>query len=176
MAPIPSPTGAGSYGAAALGADFDPFTPDVIRDPQRYDALIREAAPVVYFPKYDVWATGRHDHIELMMRDWKAFSSTQPPFEEVGQPMILLSDDPPDHPRVRSVIAKAMSPAVLRRMYDAFESEAKNLVLRLLDGPDVIDGHIFLAKAYVLKVFPDAIGLGDQNREMFIRFGHAQFN
>ena len=28
----------------------------------------------------------------------------------------------------------------------------------------------------MLKVFPDAIGLGDQNREMLIRFGHAQFN
>ena len=110
------------------------------------------------------------------MRDWRAFSSTEPPFEEIGQPMILLSDDPPDHQRVRTVIAKGMSPAVLRRMQDAFESAAENLVLRLLDGPEVIDGHTDLAKAYVLKVFPDAIGLGDQNREMLIRFGHAQFN
>jgi cytochrome P450 len=84
--------------------------------------------------------------------------------------------DPPDHQRVRTVIAKGMSPAVLRRMQDAFESAAENLVLRLLDGPEVIDGHTDLAKAYVLKVFPDAIGLGDQNREMLIRFGHAQFN
>ena len=33
-----------------------------------------------------------------------------------------------------------------------------------------------LAKKYVLKVFPDAIGLGDANREMLIKFGHAQFN
>jgi 4-methoxybenzoate monooxygenase (O-demethylating) len=161
---------------SVLDADFDMFGPEAIRDPQRYDALIREAAPVVYLPQYDVWATGRHDPVELMMRDWRAFSSTEPPFEEIGQPMILLSDDPPDHQRVRTVIAKGMSPAVLRRMQDAFESAAENLVLRLLDGPEVIDGHTDLAKAYVLKVFPDAIGLGDQNREMLIRFGHAQFN
>ena len=161
---------------SALDADFDMFGPEVIRDPQHYDALIREAAPVVYLPQYDVWATGRHNQVELMMRDWKAFSSTEPPFEEIGQPMILLSDDPPDHQRVRTVIAKGMSPAVLRRMQDAFETGAENLVLRLLDGPEVIDGHTDLAKAYVLKVFPDAIGLGDQNREMLIRFGHAQFN
>jgi hypothetical protein len=40
----------------------------------------------------------------------------------------------------------------------------------------VIDGHADLAKKYVLKVFPDAIGLGDANREMLIKFGHAQFN
>jgi cytochrome P450 len=161
---------------SVLDADFDMFSPEAICDPQHYDGLIREAAPVVYMPKYDVWATGRHSLIELMMRDWKAFSSTEPPFEEVGQPMILLSDDPPDHQRVRTVISKAMSPSVLRRMQDAFEGEAENLVLRLLDGPDIVDGHKDIAKAYVLKVFPDAIGLGDQNREMLIRFGHAQFN
>ena len=161
---------------SVLDADFDMFSQEVIKDPQHYDALIREAAPVVYLPQYDVWATGRHNQVELMMRDWKAFSSTEPPFEEIGQPMILLSDDPPDHQRVRTVIAKGMSPAVLRRMQDAFETGAENLVLRLLDGPEVIDGHTDLAKAYVLKVFPDAIGLGDQNREMLIRFGHAQFN
>ena len=40
--------------------DFDWFSPEVCRDPQFYDGLIREAAPVVYSPQYDVWATGRH--------------------------------------------------------------------------------------------------------------------
>jgi cytochrome P450 len=91
--------------------------------------------------------------------------------------MILLSDDPPDHQRVRTVISKGMSPAVLRRMQDAFEQEADNTVRRLLDAAGgLIDGHADLAKAYVLKVFPDAIGLGDTNREMLVRFGHAQFN
>jgi 4-methoxybenzoate monooxygenase (O-demethylating) len=165
---------------SVLGADFDMFSGEAIRDPQRYDGMIREAGPVVYFPRYDVWATGRHEHIETMMRDWKTFSSTRPPFEETGQPMILLSDDPPDHQRVRTVISKAMAPSAMRRMQDAFEREAENTVSRLLARASgsgvVVDGHTDLAKAYVLKVFPDAIGLGDQNREMLIRFGHAQFN
>jgi hypothetical protein len=51
MAPTPLPDSAGSHAAASLGADFDPFTPDVIRDPQYDDGLIREMslglAPVV---------------------------------------------------------------------------------------------------------------------------------
>jgi cytochrome P450 len=112
-----------------------------------------------------------------MMRDWKTFSSTRPAFEEIGQPMILLSDDPPDHQRVRTVISRGMSPAVLRRMQDMFESEAERIVRSLLDAPDgLIDGHTDLAKKYILQVFPDAIGLGDANREMLIKFGHAQFN
>src|SRR5215470_929175 len=162
---------------SAVDTGFDWFSPEVIRDPQKYDGMIREAGPVVYSPQYDVWATGRHNQIELMMRDWRTFSSTRPPFEEIGQPMILLSDDPPDHQRVRTVISKGMSPAVLRRMQEAFETEAENTVRQLLDAPGgLVDGHTELSKAYVLKVFPDAIGLGDANREMLIKFGHAQFN
>jgi len=162
---------------SSVDAGFDWFSPEVCRDPQFYDGLIREAGPVVYSPQYDVWATGRHAQIELMMRDWKTFSSTRPPFEEIGQPMILLSDDPPDHQRVRTVISKGMSAAVLRRWQEDFEAAAEQLVLSLLDAPDgLIDGHTDLAKRYVLKVFPDAIGLGDSNREMLIKFGHAQFN
>jgi cytochrome P450 len=110
--------------------DFDWFSPEVCRDPQLYDGLVREAAPVVYSPEYDVWATGRHAQIELMMRDWKTFSSTRPAFEEIGQPMILLSDDPPDHQRVRTVISKGMSAAVLRRWQEDFAAEAERLVPR----------------------------------------------
>ena len=162
---------------SVVDASFDWFSPEVCRDPQLYDGMIREAGPVVYSPQYDVWATGRHAQIELMMRDWKQFSSTRPAFEEIGQPMILLSDDPPDHQRVRTVISKGMSPAVLRRMQDMFESAADEIVRSLLDAPDgLIDGHTDLVKKYILTVFPDAIGLGDSNREMLIKFGHAQFN
>src|ERR1700748_924302 len=106
---------------------FDWFSPEACRDPQHYDGLIREAAPVVYSPEYDVWATGRHAQIELMMRDWKTCSSTRPAFEEIGQPMILLSDDPPDHQRVRTVISKGMSAAVLRRWQEDFEAAAEQL-------------------------------------------------
>jgi len=143
--------------------DFDWFSPEVCRDPQLYDGLIREAAPppppppppVVYSPQYGVWATGRHAQIELMMRDWKTFSSTRPAFEEIGQPMILLSDDPPDHQRVRTVISKGMSAAVLRRWQEDFTPRPSGLVRSVLDAPDgVIDGHADLAKKYVLKGVP----------------------
>jgi cytochrome P450 len=161
---------------SVLDTDIDMFGPEAIADPRPYDTMIREAGPVVYIPQYEVWATGRHDQVEQMMRDWKTFSSANPPFAEPGR-MILLSEDPPDHQRVRTVVSRAMSPAVLRRMQDAFARGAEETVRQLLDAPGgLVDGHTDLAKAYILKVFPDAIGLGDKNREMLVRFGHAQFN
>jgi len=161
---------------SVLNSDIDMFGPEACNDPRPFDTMIREAGPVVYIPQYDVWATGRHDPIEQMMRDWKTFSSANPPFAEPGR-MILLSEDPPDHQRIRTVVSRALSPKVLRTMQDAFEQGAEDTVRALLDAPGgLIDGHTDLAKAYILTVFPDAIGLGDKNREMLVRFGHAQFN
>ena len=33
---------------SAVDTGFDWFSPEVIRDPQKYDDMIREAGPVVY--------------------------------------------------------------------------------------------------------------------------------
>jgi 4-methoxybenzoate monooxygenase (O-demethylating) len=158
-----------------ISPDYDMFSREAIRDPQTHDAVVRESAPVVYMPKYDVWATGRHDQIELMMRDWKTFSSTRPAFQKEGRG-ILLSEDPPEHTRLRTVMHRGISPAVLRAIRTTFEEAAENLVESLLSGPEEIDGHTDLAKAYVLKVFPDALGLGEEGRENLVRFGHVGFN
>jgi len=99
-------------------SDFDPFAVEAVRDPQTYDALLREQAPAVYLERYDIWATGRHEHVYEAARDWEAFSSTSRPFHDPNsiRPEILLTDDPPQHPRVRAVIQRALSPAVIRRM------------------------------------------------------------
>jgi cytochrome P450 len=157
-------------------SDFDLFGREAIRDPQRYDGMLREIGPVVYMTAYDVWVTGRHEQVQLMMRDWETFSSTRPAFAKTER-SILLSEDPPEHTRVRNVIQRAMSPAVLRSLQDQFTSEAEKLVDQLVaDGPAEIDAHSELAKAYVLRVFPDALGLGEEGRENLVRFGHAMFN
>jgi hypothetical protein len=41
-------TGSAGSARSAVAADFDWFSPEVIRDPQKYDGLIREAGPVVF--------------------------------------------------------------------------------------------------------------------------------
>lgn len=158
-----------------MADDYDMFDVEALRDPQTHDAVIRERGPVVYMPRYDVWATGRHEAIQRMMRDWEVFSSTRPAFEKRAGG-ILLSQDPPEHTRARQVIQRALSPAVLRQVKDAFEEQAERLVSELLERGGDVDGHHEIAMAYVLRVFPDALGLGEEGRENLVRFGHAAFN
>ncbi len=161
-------------------SDLDMFALEAVRDPQTYDGMLREQAPVVHLERYDVWVTGRHAHVHEAARDWETFSSKSRPFHDPNsiRPEILLTDDPPEHPRVRAVIQRALSPAVMKRMRADFEREAEAHVDRLLapGGAVELDGRHDIASPFVLRVFPDTIGLPEEGREHLVRFGDAAFN
>lgn len=165
--------------AQAPISDFDPFSEDAVRNAQTYDGMLREEAPLLYLSKYDIWVVGRHDDVRAIVGDWESFSSTSRPFHDPASllPEILVTDDPPKHSRVRPVIQKVLSPATMKRMRDQFAQAADELVDRLMaNGTVELDGHLDVAAAYVLKVFPDAIGLPDEGRHHLIHFGDAVFN
>jgi cytochrome P450 len=165
--------------AAPYATDIDPYSWESIQDPHACDGAIRELAPVVYLTRYDVWATGRHEQVREMTHDWETYSSSSRPFHDPHsvRPEILLSDDPPRHGKVRSVVQRALSPMVMKRMRADFEVEAERLLdVLLANGTAELNGHTDLAAAFVLKVFPDAIGLPDEGREHLLSFGDVVFN
>lgn len=162
--------------------ELDMFTVEAIRDMIAFDGHLRELAPAVYMPAYDIWVMGRHDDIHAAARDWEAFSSTSRPFHDPSsvRPEILLTDDPPQHTRVRAVIQRALSPVVMKRMREDFAAGAEAVVDEVLaaggGGPVEVNAHSDLVARFVLKVFPDALGLPDEGRENLLRFADAAFN
>lgn len=42
----------------------DPFSRENLRTPEAFDTKLREMAPLIYLPKYDLYASGRHSVIE----------------------------------------------------------------------------------------------------------------
>ena len=162
-----------------LISDLDPFTVEAIRDAQAFDGSLREMAPVVYLPQYDIWVVGRHAEVNLVAGDWRNYSNTSRPFHDPNsiRPEILLNFDPPEHARVRTVIQKVLAPAVMNRMRDLFVRAADELVERLVAGGSVaVNGHRDVAAAYVLQAFPDAIGLPQEGRHHLLHFSDAVFN
>lgn len=160
-------------------SDYDPFTVEAILDAHTHDGAVRELAPAVYLERYDVWALARWEPLQAALADPETFTSTNRPFfdPQAIRPNILLTQDPPDHTRVRTVIQRPLSPVALKRMREQFELEAELLVERLLDdGTTELDAHTDLAAAYVLKVFPDVLGLPEEGRQHLLRFGDAAFN
>ena len=54
--------------------------------------------------------------------------------------------------------------------------DADRRIDELLERGGIVDGHLDIASAYVLEVFPDILGLSKEGRHHLLRFGDAAFN
>ncbi len=164
---------------AAPTTDFDPFAPEVLADLHTYDGELRELGPVVHIARYDFYVVTQHREIQKALRDWRTFSSTNRPFYEPNpfRPNAPLMQDPPDHTQTKAVMLRIFSKGNMAMMAKYFADTAVELIDDLLaDGPITLDGYRDLAAQYVLKVFPDVLGLPGEGRELLLKFGDAVFN
>ncbi len=163
-------------------SDIDPFAPAFVLDPYAHHSALRELAPMVWMEKYGVFMATRYDETLAIVSDYTTFNSSfgvgltnfskEKPWRP---PSLLLEADPPDHTRRRAVVGRILSAPNLRGFRPVFEAEANALIDRLLDARDV-DAVDDVAQAYVLKVFPDAVGLRPDNRINLLKYGQMVFN
>ena len=161
--------------------DFDPFSREFFDDPYPAHEAMREAGPVVWIPRYQVWGMARHDDVHTAFNDWQTYCSGRGvglsdfAKEEPWRPRsLLLEVDPPYHTKTRTVIARILSPGTIKRLRAPFEAYAEELVDRLV-ARGRFEAVKDLAEAYPLKVFPDAIGLPDAGREFLLPYGNMVF-
>ncbi|MFC0303320.1 cytochrome P450 [Rhizorhabdus histidinilytica] len=155
----------------------DPFSPEAIVDALATNQAIRQAGDLIWLEKYAMWATGRYAVAHRILGDSESFSSAKRPFSHPDFPLpaILVTDDPPDHGPIRSVMGRILSPKLLRANEAAYRSAAAVAIDRVLvDGDfDAVDD---LAVPFVLSAFGDTVGLRDDGRENLITFGAAILN
>jgi cytochrome P450 len=154
---------------------IDIFSHASVRNANAVDDTLREFAPVVKLPGEDVVMLARFEQVSSGLRDWKTFSSTSRPWHDPKsvRPELLLTDDPPRHTGVRAVVSKALSPAALNQMAEAFRADARAILqqLRAREG-EVVDAVADITQAFVYKVLPDLIGLPQEGRQHMSAFGH----
>jgi 4-methoxybenzoate monooxygenase (O-demethylating) len=169
-------------GKQAPTTDIDPFSRDYIADPYPQHHVLREIGATIWLEKYECWCVPRYAEAHAIVSDWKTFCSSagvglanfrkEKPWRP---PSLLLEADPPDHTKRRAVMGRVLSPANIKRLRERFEREATAIVDRIIDaGP--VDGHLDIAKAYTLKVFPDAVGLAPDGRDNLLIYGTMVFN
>ena len=169
--PTPAPT-----------SDIDPFCPEFILDPYPRHARLREAGPLVWLERWNAWLAPRYAEVHAIVGDPHTFSSgagaglanfhKEKPWRP---PSLLLEADPPDHTRRRAIVGRILSAPNLRAFRTTFEIEANRLIDCLLDLRD-IDAVTDAAQPYVLKVFPDAVGLAPGDRQHLLTYGAMVFN
>ena len=148
-------------------SDIDPFARDFLSDPYPHHDQLRDLGPVVHLPRYDVWAVTRYEQVNAILNDWETFGSGGgvglANFRKEGNwrpPSLLLETDPPTHTRARTVMNRALAPRLLRELRDGFSREAARLIDRALDLGS-FDAVAELSQPYLLKVFPDAVGIAE---------------
>jgi len=159
----------------AFVTNEDLFSREAVRNARAVDDRLREQAPVVKLARENITMLARYEHVSKGLADWKTFSSTSRPWHDPNsvRPEILLTDDPPRHTAVRSVIATALSPQALNKMADAFRADAQDLVKRMKEkSGETIDAVGEITQPFVYKVLPDLLGVPVKGREHMYAFGN----
>jgi len=168
----------------------DPFSPRNLADPARLHGALRDAGPVVYLSRLDVYALARYEQVYAALVNWQQFVSRHGvglsnfKYEEPWRPpSILLEADPPHHDAPRRVLVKILGQRELRRLREAWLADADALVTEVLaahpadgDGWTELDAVPALAETFPLRVFPDAVGIGKDGRENLLPYGNHSFN
>ncbi len=163
-------------------SSIDPFSPDYILNPYPFHETLREAGPMVWMEKWSVWMAPRYAEAHAIVADPATFCSSggvglanfhkEKPWRP---PSLLLEADPPDHTRRRAIVGRILSAPNLRHLRAGFEVEANKLIDELLERGEV-DAVRDVAERYILKVFPDAVGLVDEGRQNLLLYGTMVFN
>jgi 4-methoxybenzoate monooxygenase (O-demethylating) len=167
--------------------DIDPYQTENLIDPYPMHQRIREAGPVVRLTPYSgLLVCARHAEVHAVLNDHEAFISgagvgltnfnLETPFRPKS---LILEADPPLHTQTRTVLSRILSPKAVMQIRTVFAAEAEALIERCLaksTAQGEIDGIHDLAQPYPLKVFPDAVGLGDDGRGNLLVYGDMVFN
>ncbi|XVQ09376.1 cytochrome P450 [Spirillospora sp. CA-255316] len=163
-------------------SDVDPFSHEVLESPTGFQAELRDAGPVVYLTRYDVYALARYEHVHAALIDWQAFQSAAGVglsnfrYEKPWRPpSLLLEADPPRHDAPRAVLSKILGPRALRKLREDWFADAADLVDEVLRDRE-FDAAQRLAAAFPLRVFPDAVGISREGRENLLPYGDHIFN
>lgn len=159
----------------------DPFCDAILSDPYPFFARLREAAPVVWLPSHGLYATGRHAEVATVLSQWGQFTNEGGAgLADIRRPgnwrpaSVILEVDPPAHTEVRAALQKILSPLVVRQWREKFTGAAEAMADALVAGRQ-FDGMRDAAEAFVLSVFPPAVGIHIP-RENAQAIGDMNFN
>ena len=162
-------------------ADFNPFDPRLRTDPYEVYRELREEAPVFWSQMMHVWVLTRYDDIFEALKDHRRYSSertrsTNPLVQQLenyrmssgplGTTPTMLSIDPPDHTRMRSLVSKAFTPRQVERVRPHMQEIAEEL-LDALPEPGRMDVMADFAVPFPIIVIAEMLGVPAGDRAQF---------
>lgn len=163
--------------APAAGPAFNPLSPDFIRNPYPFYEYLRTNAPMMKTP-IGAYLASRHADVSLVLRDrrfGKDFAGRtiarygesimdEPVFRSMSHWM--LTQDPPDHTRLRGLVVKAFTARRVEDMRPRIQAIVDDSIDRVekTGRMDLIADFAFRLPVIVIC---DMLGIPDEDRELF---------
>ncbi|HXK22802.1 MAG TPA: cytochrome P450 [Myxococcota bacterium] len=145
---------------------FNPYAPEVQRDPYPHFQRLRDEAPVYFNPEFEFYALTRYDDVLAALLDPATFISGMGVTIDGGGREIpfLISTDPPDHTWLRKLLSRLFTP----RRVGELEPFIRRIASQYLDaarGRDRFDVIHDFAWRLPLDVISELIGLPPELRQ-----------
>lgn len=171
-----------------LIARFRPSDPDFIADPYSVLSEIREAKPIFRNPTTGQWTLTRFSDVYETLRDKRLGRSYSHLYShaEVGRSepdsrwaafhqherWSLLCLEPPDHTRIRRLVAKVFTPRAVAALRPAIESLSTEIFDRCEEGDD-FDLIADYAQPYSVAVICSMLGVPRSDTRALLDWSHA---
>ncbi|HEX4904723.1 MAG TPA: cytochrome P450 [Acidimicrobiales bacterium] len=151
--------------------EFPMFDDAVKRDPYPYYARMREIGPIMRNPALlGAWMVAAHEPAQAVLTDHARFSSAQMSGMQdrisAFDAPTMLNSDPPDHERLRGVVARAFTPRSIAALEPRLRNLTEEMLAPLRDGEpfDVVDQ---LAYPLPVMAISELLGVSVDDRASF---------
>jgi cholest-4-en-3-one 26-monooxygenase len=157
----------------------DPYT-YVGGPPHDFFDELRRDEPVYWHPSEQYapgfWVCTKYSDVIAIERDVKTFSSARGGAllddQQEGTELMMLNQDPPQHTRLRNLVARGFTPKVIKAMEPSIRAAAKVIVDRQLGNDDVIDFVPNFAAELPLVVIADLLGVPYEDRHKIFEWSN----
>jgi cytochrome P450 len=149
------------------------FDPELIEDPYAHYSQWRNEAPVFRDEQTGQWVVSRHDDVLNILKNHKSFSSSA--FANSDQTAVtlpLLSDDPPRHTQLRTLVNRAFTNRTLKAMEAEVEGLSRELAGAMAAGK-AVDVAADFTTPLPVAVISSMMGIPVERGEDFKRWSDA---
>ena len=148
---------------------YDPFDPAIIADPYPHYARLRRDAPCYACEPRGIWVVSRYHDVRNALADTERFSSTQGVGYERRPVPMMIAYDPPEHTRLRRIVAGRFTPRVLASWEPRIDQIASALLDPLI-GAGPVDLVETLCAPFPVQVIAEMMGIPAERRADFRRW------
>jgi cytochrome P450 len=123
------------------GVVFNPVAGEWHRDPVPMYERLRAKDPVHYSELIRGWVVSHHDIVDAVLRDFERFGNdprrgaNADALDAIEVVPSMLNLNPPDHTRMRSLVAQAFTPKAVNGWHDRIESVIDEIFADIGDAP-----------------------------------------